>query len=331
MLQQRSLLLHCGRSVHPQRRLSCRKMRVTTRFVLREASRSLFRYRQQRHILAKAAIGKTSTSGGDGVDGPGDGAGDGGEGGDEGDSGKSKSFTLWKGWEDRVLCDPAFPSKVLIEQIIGVGAAVVGDMSSRPKWGLHELDFVFATLIVGSIVNFALMYCLAATPATTGPAQGSILQKLFSEQTLKSLGAPGGHMFEKGYSIGARMTNLAYKGFLFGIIGICSGLIGTALSNGLILMRQRMDPSFQPQNEAPNVGMNALAWGTHMGISANTRYQILYGLDTIMTPALGRTWFLVYSAIIRTLNNVFGGTSFVFFARLYGVQKVNEAGFEASK
>ena len=28
-------------------------------------------------------------------------------------------------------------------QIIGVGAAVVGDMSSRPYWGLYELDFVF--------------------------------------------------------------------------------------------------------------------------------------------------------------------------------------------
>lgn len=35
-------------------------------------------------------------------------------------------------------------------QIIGVGAAVVGDMSSRPYWGLYELDFVFSTLVVRS-------------------------------------------------------------------------------------------------------------------------------------------------------------------------------------
>jgi hypothetical protein len=33
-------------------------------------------------------------------------------------------------------------------QVIGVGAAVIGDMSSRPNWGLNELDFVFATLVV---------------------------------------------------------------------------------------------------------------------------------------------------------------------------------------
>lgn len=33
-------------------------------------------------------------------------------------------------------------------QVIGVGASVVGDMASRPNWGLKELDFVFATLVV---------------------------------------------------------------------------------------------------------------------------------------------------------------------------------------
>lgn len=33
-------------------------------------------------------------------------------------------------------------------QVIGVGAAVLGDMSSRPYWGLYELDFVFSTIIV---------------------------------------------------------------------------------------------------------------------------------------------------------------------------------------
>ena len=40
----------------------------------------------------------------------------------------------------------------LLSQIIGVGAAVLGDMSSRPYWGLYELDFVFSTLIVSTRV-----------------------------------------------------------------------------------------------------------------------------------------------------------------------------------
>lgn len=37
---------------------------------------------------------------------------------------------------------------ISLSQVIGVAAAVVGDMSGRPHWGLYELDFVFSTLIV---------------------------------------------------------------------------------------------------------------------------------------------------------------------------------------
>ena len=32
-----------------------------------------------------------------------------------------------------------------------MGFAVIGDMSSRPNWGLYELDFVFSTLVVRNL------------------------------------------------------------------------------------------------------------------------------------------------------------------------------------
>ena len=37
-----------------------------------------------------------------------------------------------------------------------MAAAVIGDMSGRPHWGLYELDFVFSTLIVSTLVQKAL-------------------------------------------------------------------------------------------------------------------------------------------------------------------------------
>lgn len=127
-----------------------------------------------------------------------------------------------------------------------MGAAVIGDMSSRPNWGLNELDFVFATLVVGSIVNFALMYLLA--PTTIGgalPADASLITRLFSDQTLLAMGAPAGHMFEPGFALGARLLNFAYKGMIFAGIGMAAGLAGTAVSNGLIALRTTLDPTFK--------------------------------------------------------------------------------------
>ena len=62
---------------------------------------------------------------------------------------------------------------------------------------------------------------------------------------------------------------------------MCAGLTGTAISNGLLLLRQKLDPSFKSQNEAPNVPLNAATWAAHMGISSNVRYQVLNGLDMV--------------------------------------------------
>lgn len=67
----------------------------------------------------------------------------------------------------------------------------MGDMSSRPNWGLGELDFVFATLVVGAIINFACVWLLAPT-AGAAAGGGSLVQRLLGDYYLKTWGAPGG-------------------------------------------------------------------------------------------------------------------------------------------
>ncbi|CAD7703622.1 unnamed protein product [Ostreobium quekettii] len=239
--------------------------------------------------------------------------------------GAPQEKVFWKGWHERVQADPGFPAKVAIEQIIGVGGSVLGDMAGRDNWGLNELDFVFSTLIVGSILNFSLMYLLAATPTTLGgTTKMNLIQKLFSEQTLKNWGAPGGNMFEAGYSLPMRAANLGYKAVMFSFVGFCAGLVGTATSNTLLFIRRRVDPKFELQNKPPHVLYNSLTWACHMGVSANIRYQALYGLDMVLSPLMPAQIFLTYSTVIRTLNNIVGGTSFVFFAKLFGVQKSSQ-------
>lgn len=269
----------------------------------------------------QVAAGGGSGTGGNGL------GGSGGGGGDDGgkDDGRPAGGIMWKGWYDRVAADPQFVYKVLIEQIIGVGASVFGDMASRPNWGLNELDFVFATLVVGSIVNFSLMYLLAPTVASASSGAVGPIAKLFSEQTLVNMGAPGGHMFQPGnYSVVKRGLNFAYKGGIFAGIGMCSGLIGTAISNGLLMARKKFDPDFVMQNTPPNVLANAGCWALHMGVSSNLRYQILNGMDMVLQPKLPTSAFRILTSIVRGANNAVGGVSFVTIAKFMGVQKAAE-------
>ncbi|KAK9862832.1 hypothetical protein WJX84_002591 [Apatococcus fuscideae] len=112
---------------------------------------------------------------------------------------------------------------------------------------------------------------------------------------------------------------------IFALVGFGAGIAGTAISNGLLALRKKMDPNFESQNEAPNVLLNAATWGTHMGVSSNLRYQILNGVDMVMQPALGPTTFKVLTSVLRTINNVAGGISFVLLAKMAGVQSAATA------
>ncbi len=71
---------------------------------------------------------------------------------------------------------------------------------------------------------------------------------------------------------------------MFAAVGFAAGLVGTAMSNGLLAARKALDPDFRSQNQAPDVALNAATWAAHMGVSSNLRYQILNGLDMARAP-----------------------------------------------
>jgi protein quaking len=201
-----------------------------------------------------------------------------------------------------------------MEEVVGVTACVLGDMASRPNFGLNELDFVFSTLVVGSILNFVLMYLLAPTMS----ASSATLPSIFAS-------CPTSHMFEPGpFGLVNRLGTFVYKGTLFAAVGFAAGLAGTALSNGIIKLRKKMDPEFETPNKAPPTILNAGTWALHMGLSSNLRYQTLNGVEFLLANVLPPVAFKSSVVVLRCLNNVLGGMSFVVLARLTGSQSVGE-------
>lgn len=264
--------------------------------------------------------------GGNGFSGRGGGHGGGGGGGDNGSGGPESSGPLpgesadaggilgsfLRGWNARVRADPQFAFKVLMEEVIGVGMCVLGDMATRPNFGLDELDLVFSTLVVGSILNFTLMYMLAPT-AAAGMASAK-LPGIFAS-------SPAGHMFESGsYSLLERFGTFVYKGTQFAGVGFFAGLVGTGISSSLISARKRVDPTFVSQNASPPVLLNAATWAAHMGFSSNARYQSLNGLEFALAKTLSPGTFKLCVPFLRGFNNVLGGATFVALARFTGSQ-----------
>jgi hypothetical protein len=243
--------------------------------------------------------------------------GDGNWGGDDGNS-KDSSFGILglflNGWRSRVAADPQFPFKVVSEELVGVSSAVLGDMATRPNFGLNELDFVFSTLVVGAILNFTLMYLLAPTLGSSSAKVPAIFAS-----------CPKSHMFEPGaYSLLDRFGTLVYKGTIFAVVGLGAGLVGTVISNGLVKMRKKMDPNFESPNKPPPTLLNGLTWAAHMGFSSNLRYQTLNGIEFLLEKVLNPVLFKTSVVVLRCANNVLGGMTFVMLARLTGSQNAGE-------
>ncbi|XP_043719223.1 protein RETICULATA-RELATED 3, chloroplastic-like [Telopea speciosissima] len=233
----------------------------------------------------------------------------------DGDSSCDSGFGIFglflNGWRSRVAADPQFPFKVLMEELVGVSSCLLGGMVARPNFGLNELDFVFSTVVVGSILNFVLMYLLAPTMSSSS----STLPAIFAN-------CPQSHMFEPGaYGLLDRFGTFVYKGIVFAAVGFAAGLVGTAISTGLIKLRKKMDPSFETQNKPPPTLLSAFTWALHMGLSSNVRYQTLNGMEFLLAKGLPPVAFKSSVVVLRCLNNVLGGVSFVVLARLTGAQK----------
>lgn len=73
----------------------------------------------------------------------------------------------------------------------------------------------------------------------------------------------------------------------------------------------------------PPLIKTALVWGLFMGVSSNTRYQIVVGLERLVDLSIAKRVpqvAYVTTIIIRFVNNVIGGENFIDMARWAGVQ-----------
>ena len=91
----------------------------------------------------------------------------------------------------------------------------------------------------------------------------------------------------------------------------------------LMTMKRQYLGSTEDDVEVPPVLKSALVWGLFMGASANTRYQIVFGLERVVDQTIARkiaeiAYFTTLA--IRFANNIVGGEQFIDMARWAGVQ-----------
>lgn len=225
---------------------------------------------------------------------------------------------------DRMLADPSFLFKVGIEIVIDSCCATFAEVQKRGKDFWAEFELYAADLLVGIVVDIALVGLLAPYARIGKPTAKT---GLFAPVTRACNSLPSS-VFEAErpgckFSVQQRIGTYFYKGVLYGTVGFVCGIVGQGIAN-LIMTAKRSVKKSEDDVSVPPLVKSAALWGVFLAVSSNTRYQIINGLERVVeaSPMAKRIppVAMAFTVGVRFANNIYGGMQFVDWARLSGVQ-----------
>ncbi|XP_052173882.1 protein RETICULATA-RELATED 1, chloroplastic [Diospyros lotus] len=225
---------------------------------------------------------------------------------------------------NRMLADPSFLFKVGTEVVIDSCCATFAEVQKRGKDFWAEFELYAADLLVGVVVDIALVGMLAPYARIGKPA---ISSGLFG-QIKHACGALPSSVFEAErpgckFTVKQRIATYFYKGILYGSVGFVCGLIGQGIAN-LIMTAKRNIKKSEEDIPVPPLVKSAALWGVFLGVSSNTRYQIINGLERLVeaSPLAKQSppVAMAFTVGVRFANNIYGGMQFVDWAKWSGVQ-----------
>jgi hypothetical protein len=201
----------------------------------------------------------------------------------------------------RMLADPAFMYRFLLEQVATIGCSVWWEFNNRKDRIKQEWDLALINVLTAAACNAVVVWSLAPSRSYGNTFQFDL------QNTLQKL---PNNIFEMSYplrefDLQKRIQCFLFKAAELCMVGLGAGAVQGALSNTLAKKKEgRLSVT------VPSVSSNALGYGAFLGIYANLRYQLLCGFDRGMVrhfDVIGVALF--FSTAFRVLNVQLGETS----------------------
>ena len=224
-------------------------------------------------------------------------------------------------FRDRLIADKLYFYKLLVEIVIDSGCATVAEVRKRGEDFWNEFEFYLSDMLVGLVMDVVLVSLLAPVAV---PGKTRVLPSgKFRQWSSQLPSAVFERSIHRKYSLSDRASCFFVRGFEYALAGFACGLVGQGIASSLMSLKRRHFASSENDVEPPPVFESALVWAGFMGVSANTRYQIVFGLERIVDDTIARRIpqiaYLTTMAV-RFGNNIIGGEQFIDMARWAGVQ-----------
>ncbi|KAL9321472.1 hypothetical protein ACSQ67_013311 [Phaseolus vulgaris] len=209
--------------------------------------------------------------------------------------------TLSRSFIGRLLADPAFLYRLVLEEVATVGCSLWWEIKNRKHRIKQEWDLALMNVLTAAACNALVVWSLAPCRSYGNTFRFDL------QNTLQKL---PNNIFEKSYplrefDLQKRIQCFLFKAAELCMVGLSAGAVQGAVSNTLASKKEgRLSVT------VPSVSSNALGYGAFLGIYANLRYQLLGGFDRAMMThfdVIGVALF--FSTTFRVLNVQLGETS----------------------
>ncbi|PNW78681.1 hypothetical protein CHLRE_09g387000v5 [Chlamydomonas reinhardtii] len=204
----------------------------------------------------------------------------------------------------RLMADPAFVQKMVIESAISAVASLYYEYRARGDRFKDELDLVLINTIGMAAATSATVWMVAPTRS-----YGTV-HKFPWQQMLDSL---PNCVFDangplRAYTPQSRIAAFFSKAAELSAVGLLTGAGTSLLSQAAVALRRKyVDPNFEPSVPVPEVARSSAGLAAFFAISANTRYQLIGGMDRYLVGHSNFLWtYLAATAAARVVSNQVG-------------------------
>ncbi|CAH2044362.1 unnamed protein product [Thlaspi arvense] len=201
----------------------------------------------------------------------------------------------------RMLADPSFLYRLLLEQAATIGCSVWWEVKTRKNRIKEEWDLALINVLTVSACNAAAVWLLAPCRSYGNTFRFDL------QNTLQKL---PNNVFEMSYplrefDLQKRIHSVFYKAAELSILGVATGALQGSLSNFLAGKKKN-----RVSVTVPSITTNALGYGAFLGLYANMRYQLLCGFERTMSnhfDVIGVALF--FGTAVRIMNVQLGERS----------------------
>jgi hypothetical protein len=208
-----------------------------------------------------------------------------------------------RGVVGRLMADPAFFQKLVIEEAITIGSSLYWEARQRGDRFYKELDFVAINTLCLAASTASLVWFVAPN-RSYGATHKWPWQNMLHNLPNNAFDASGP---ARQYTMTSRMAGIAAKVGELSALGVASGTAMAGLGKLALALRRTQDPSFMPSVPVLEVGRSAGGFGASMGLFSNTRYQIIAGVDRyLFDHSVHLLPYLAASTVVRFVSNRLG-------------------------